>query len=85
MIKEGQDQGRIQVCQIEAFGSLADVLMGKLQQQTEAVAVGRHGLWAGIALRNESFQEERLQDGGETAIGGDGLHKAPPSAPCAKR
>lgn len=85
MIKEGQDDGRIQVCQLKAFRRLADVLLRKLQEQTEAVAVGRHGLRAGIALGKESFQEERLQDGGGTASGGGGLHNAPPSPCGAKR
>jgi hypothetical protein len=32
MIKEGQDQRRIHVVELEPFGSLAEVLVGKLQQ-----------------------------------------------------
>src|SRR5207245_9265121 len=84
-IEEGREHGLIQVGQLEAFGSLADVLLGKLQQQAEAITVSRPGLWACIALRGEAFQEKRLQERGQTGTGGDGLHVAPRSAKGAKR
>jgi hypothetical protein len=60
VIEEGQDQGRIQVGQVEPFRRLTDVLAGKLQQQTEGIAVRRHRLWTGVPLCDEPFQKERL-------------------------
>jgi hypothetical protein len=85
VIEEGEDERRIDVLQIEVFRRLAGVLMRKLQQQAEAVAVGRYSLWAGVALRDQSFQEERLQDRREAAAGRGGLHETPPSVCDAKR
>ena len=58
---------------------------GKLEEQAEAVAVGRHGLATGVALGDEAFQEKRLHDCSERDIRGLGFHKTARSAAWAKR
>jgi hypothetical protein len=66
MIEEGQDQGRVEIRQHKAFGCLAHVLLGKLEEQAKAITVGGHGLWTRVPLSDQPLQKIFLQERGKT-------------------
>jgi site-specific recombinase XerD len=39
---------------------LVPVFLGKLEQQTETIAIGRHSLWTGVPLANQTIEKELL-------------------------
>src|SRR5882724_5851605 len=73
VVQEAGDEGRVEVGQVQLAGLLAGAVLRVAQQEPPAVAVGGHGVGAGVALAGEPAGEERLQGGGESA------HEAAPS------
>src|SRR5258708_38091419 len=64
MLQEVSDQGCSEVCQVELGRRLAGLLVGEGQQQRKAVALGGHGVGAGLALMDQPLREECFQSGG---------------------
>jgi hypothetical protein len=69
VLEEGADQRRVEVGELELAGLLAGLRVGEAKQQPEAVAVGGDRLGAGVALAEQPFAEEGLQDRGEQVHG----------------
>ena len=67
--EERPDQRRVEIVKAELVWRLAGALVGEAQQQTDRVAVGSHGVRAGVALADQPFGEERLQQRCERAHG----------------
>ena len=65
MGQEGSDQLGVEVVQFESRRWLAQLMLGKVQQQAECGAIGADCLWAGSALLDQSDGEERLQGRGK--------------------
>lgn len=69
MIEELTDERRFQILGLQVRGGIAESFRGKLQQETERVAVSRDGVSACLSLPKQAIQEEGLQKGLEA--GGD--------------
>jgi transposase InsO family protein len=65
VVQEPADQRSVEIGEIELGWLCAGLGVGVGEQQTERVAVGAHGVRAGVQLAVESFGEERLQDRSE--------------------
>jgi hypothetical protein len=60
VIEESQNERGVEVDELQGGRRLPDVAFGKLQQQTEGIAVGRDGAWAYGAVVGEMLGEEAL-------------------------
>ena len=60
MVKEGADQGRIEIVDVELVRRLAVSLGREGQQQPQGIAIGFDRIRADLALTNEAIGEERL-------------------------
>ena len=67
MVEEVGDQRSVEVGDVELGGLFADLMRGKADQEPQSVAVGSHGLGAGVPLAGQSVGEEGLQ-GGASAL-----------------
>ena len=65
MVKEGTDRRCVEVFQLEGARCLAGAVPEKAQQQPQGVAVGGHGVRAGLTLVHQPFGEEGLEGGSE--------------------
>lgn len=79
MIEKRQDEWGVHVLEFQTFRRFVEMLMGKLQQEPEAIAVRCHRPWTGIPLGEQTVEEERLQHGGQASRRG-GRHRTSPSA-----
>src|SRR4051794_6179986 len=79
VIQKREHEGRIQIGQHQALGRFVPAVASKLEQEPEAIAIGRHGLWTRVALANQPLQKELLDELGKLAFRGRGcLHWAAP-------
>jgi len=65
VLEKSGDQGCVQVGEVKIGGWFAGLLPGEPQQQADGVAVGRHGVGAGLTLADQPIGEIALQDTGE--------------------
>ena len=60
MVEERADELGVEVGDVEIAGVLAGVSLGVAEQQPEGMAIGVHGVMAGITFGTEASKEERL-------------------------
>src|SRR5882672_5399558 len=67
VLQESDDERCVEIPHVQPHRRLAGSLLGEAEQQAEGVAVGGHGVRAGLTLVKQTFGEERLQGGGQRA------------------
>ena len=72
IIEERAEECGVEIRQRDFRRRLAQLLLGKGQQNAESVPVARQGVRAGLSLPDETIGEERLEEGGERSGGAHG-------------
>ena len=67
MLEERADQRRVEIVDVELERLLAGLVVREGEQQPERVAVGGDRVRTRVALRDQTFGEERLQRRGDEA------------------
>jgi hypothetical protein len=65
VVEERADQLRVDILDLKPSRCRADPARRELHKHPQRVAVGGHGVWAGVLLPSEAFGEEGLQGRGE--------------------
>jgi hypothetical protein len=65
VIEKETDEGSIEVFDPELAGTFAELFFGEFQKQTEAIAISRYGMGAGVSLAKQTIGKERLKKRGE--------------------
>lgn len=65
--EEGPDHGSIDIGNVQVVRRRIGLLVDEAEQQTDSVSIGGHRVRTGLALSDEPFREERLEQRGEPA------------------
>ena len=80
-IEESADHRRLQIGERQGRGRLVQLLLDKVKQQTEGIAVGSDGVSTGTPLRHEALGEEAFEQAGKA----DGVVHDQPSQRFSRR
>src|SRR5262245_41049157 len=75
MLEKGAEKRRVEIRQAQARGSLVQLLLGKLQEETRGGAVARNRVGTRVTVVHQPLGTIRLQEVGKRGLS---LHRASP-------